>query len=121
MTISLRPSIRKRKFEHLERGSLLPYAVAMDRIHVEIEKPWLSVADICEYMDVSTFVVTSVLRTGELPAVKFGREWRVSRDDFEEWINLQRGATPEVGVEGSRSTIPSREPSPDGPPQDSIL
>lgn len=62
----------------------------MDRISVEIDKPWLSVADICEYMDVSTFVVTSVLRTGELRAVKFGREWRVAKADFEDWINSQR-------------------------------
>ncbi len=62
----------------------------MERHRVEIDKPWLSVADICEYMDVSTFVVTSLLRSGELPAVKFGREWRVATEDFEEWINEQR-------------------------------
>jgi excisionase family DNA binding protein len=62
----------------------------MDRISVEIEKPWLTVADICDYMDVSTFVVTSVLRSGELRAVKFGREWRVAKVDFEDWINGQR-------------------------------
>ncbi|NHZ71190.1 MAG: helix-turn-helix domain-containing protein [Proteobacteria bacterium] len=62
----------------------------MERLRVEIDKPWLSVADICEYMDVSTFVVTSVLRSGELPAVKFGREWRVATGDFEDWINEQR-------------------------------
>jgi excisionase family DNA binding protein len=62
----------------------------MERINVAIDKPWLSVADICEYMDVSTFVVTTVLRSGELPAVKFGREWRVSTVDFEEWLNAQR-------------------------------
>lgn len=55
-----------------------------------MSKDWLSVADICEYMGVSTFVVTSVLRSGALPAVKFGREWRVARVDFEEWINAQR-------------------------------
>jgi len=68
----------------------------MDEIHVNLDKPWLSVADICEYMDVSTFVVTSVLRSGELPAVKFGREWRVATKDFEVWINQQRGATGDV-------------------------
>jgi excisionase family DNA binding protein len=62
----------------------------MERISVDIGKEWLSVADICEYMDVSTFVVTSVLRSGTLPAVKFGREWRVARLDFEEWLNAQR-------------------------------
>ena len=62
----------------------------MERIHVDIDKDWLSVADICDYMDVSTFVVTSQLRSGNLPAVKFGREWRVARQDFEDWINAQR-------------------------------
>jgi excisionase family DNA binding protein len=62
----------------------------MHRITVDLDKEWLSVADICEYMDVSPFVVTSQLRSGGLPAVKFGREWRVSRQDFEDWINAQR-------------------------------
>ncbi len=62
----------------------------MERIHVDIGKEWLSVADICEYMGVSTFVATSVLRGGELPGVKFGREWRVARQDFEDWLNAQR-------------------------------
>jgi excisionase family DNA binding protein len=65
----------------------------MERLRVDIDKPWLSVADICEYMDVSTFVVTSVLRSGELPAVKFGREWRVATGDFEDWINAQRNSS----------------------------
>ena len=62
----------------------------MQRVSVDLGKEWLSVADICEYMGVSTFVVTRVLRSGELPAVKFGSEWRVARGDFEDWINARR-------------------------------
>jgi excisionase family DNA binding protein len=62
----------------------------MERITVDLDKDWLSVADICEYMGVSAFVATSVLRSGELPAVKFGREWRVARMDFEDWLNARR-------------------------------
>lgn len=62
----------------------------MERITVHIDKEWLSVADICAYMDVSTYVVTSQLRSGRLPAVKFGREWRVAKQDFEDWINRLR-------------------------------
>ncbi len=65
----------------------------MERITVDLAKEWLSVADICEYMDVSPFVVTRVLRTGELPAVKMGREWRVARGDFQDWLNAQRLAS----------------------------
>lgn len=62
----------------------------MELIKVEIDKEWLSVTDICDYMGVSAFVVTGQLRSGNLPAVKFGREWRVARQDFEDWINAQR-------------------------------
>lgn len=62
----------------------------MEPINVDLGKEWLSVADICEYMNVSTFVVTTMLREGTLPAVKFGREWRVARQDFEDWLNAQR-------------------------------
>jgi excisionase family DNA binding protein len=85
------------------------YCVGMERMHVDLDKPWLTVADICEYMDVSTFVVTSVLRSGELRAVKFGREWRVSKADFEDWINEQRavGDHPTaVGQSPSRAGFP---------------
>lgn len=61
-------------------------------IKVDLPQAFLSVDEICEYMNVSPFVVTSMLRTGELPAVKFGREWRVARIDFEHYLNSQRGA-----------------------------
>lgn len=66
------------------------YPCLMQRITVDLPKDWLSVADICEYMGVSTFVVTRMLRSGELPAVKFGREWRVAKTDFEDYLNRQR-------------------------------
>ena len=62
----------------------------MDRIRVDLPKDWLSVADICAYMDVSPFVVTRMLRNGRMPAVKFGREWRVAKSDFEDFLNLGR-------------------------------
>jgi excisionase family DNA binding protein len=62
----------------------------MERITVDLPKDWLSVTDICEYMDVSRFVVARQLRSGGLPGVKFGREWRIARTDFEQWLNDQR-------------------------------
>lgn len=68
---------------------------------MDLAKDWLSVADICEYMGVSSFVVTRVLRSGELPAVKMGREWRVARSDFEDWLNGQRLAARLSGRESA--------------------
>lgn len=64
----------------------------MEHLKVSIQKEWLSVADISDYMGVSAYVVTSMLRSGELPGVKMGREWRVATVDLEAWLNRQRGA-----------------------------
>jgi excisionase family DNA binding protein len=66
----------------------------VEPISVPGDKEWLSVADICDYMGVSAYVVTSVLRSGELTGVKFGREWRVAKSDLEDWINRRRQAGP---------------------------
>jgi excisionase family DNA binding protein len=44
-------------------------------------------------MGVSAYVVTRLLRSEQLPAVKMGREWRVARGDFEDWLNAQRLAS----------------------------
>lgn len=67
-----------------------PYAGGVERIPVDIDAQWLSVVDICQYMGVSTFVVTRMLREGGLPGIKMGREWRVARIDFEDWLNAER-------------------------------
>jgi excisionase family DNA binding protein len=74
----------------LAGGLAWTYSGVVERIAVDLGKEWLSVADICDYMEVSTFVVTRMLRSGDLPAVKMGREWRVARRDFEDWLNAQR-------------------------------
>ncbi len=78
----------------------------MERITVDLPKDWLSVTEICEYMDVSTFVVASQLRSGGLPPVKFGREWRIARSDFEDWLNNQRA----VANSSVRLTAPDVPP-----------
>lgn len=62
----------------------------MQPITVPIEKDWLSVADVAGYLGVSAHVVTALLRSGEVPAIKFGREWRVARLDLEAWLNRKR-------------------------------
>lgn len=62
----------------------------MDPVTIPIDKQWLSVADVAGYMGVSAHVVTSMIRSGHFPAVKFGREWRVARADLEEYLNRAR-------------------------------
>ncbi|HCO14400.1 MAG TPA: DNA-binding protein [Gemmatimonadetes bacterium] len=62
----------------------------MDRIELGLSKDWISVADISSYMGVSSYVVIRQLQAGRLPGIKFGREWRVARQDFEDWLNRER-------------------------------
>jgi excisionase family DNA binding protein len=62
----------------------------MDHITVPNEKQWLSVAEVASYMAVSVHVVTSMLRAGTIPGIKFGREWRVARVDLESYVNEAR-------------------------------
>lgn len=73
----------------------------MDRIEIRLDREWLSVADICEYMGVSAYVVTGQLRAGRLPGVKFGREWRVARQDFEDWVNTERARNASGAADGA--------------------
>jgi excisionase family DNA binding protein len=87
-------SFRDRPARLLDRP--IPHTLTVvEQIEVSISKEWLSVSDICDYMRVSSYVVTSLLRSGELPGVKVGREWRVARVDLEEWINRQRATRSE--------------------------
>ena len=50
----------------------------------------LTVAEVASYMGVSAHVVTSMLRAGAMPGIKFGREWRVARVDLESYVNEAR-------------------------------
>lgn len=64
----------------------------MERVQVDLGKEWLTVADICDYLGLSPYIVTRLLRSRQLIGVKIGREWRVARVDFEEWLNRRRVA-----------------------------
>jgi len=63
-------------------------------IDVDIPKQWLTVADVCDYLGVTPYVVTKMLREGDLTGLKIGREWRIARTDLEAWINRRRGVEP---------------------------
>ncbi len=66
----------------------------MEWIDVDIPKQWLTVADVCDYLGVTPYVVTRMLREGDLTGLKIGREWRIARIDLEAWINRRRGVEP---------------------------
>lgn len=46
--------------------------------------------DVAAELDVSKTVVWRQIRAGRLPAEKFGRDWRIRREDFEQFRTLRR-------------------------------
>ncbi|MCM1124135.1 MAG: helix-turn-helix domain-containing protein [Eubacterium sp.] len=47
-----------------------------------MEESYMSIKEFCERMQVSTSTVYRRIRSGEIPAVKFGRYWKIPRSVF---------------------------------------
>jgi excisionase family DNA binding protein len=52
-------------------------------------KGLLTVAEVAEMLRVSTMTVYRLIRTGELPAVRIGRSYRVREPDLEAYLESQ--------------------------------
>ena len=50
---------------------------------------FLTVTDMAELLKVSRFVIDRMLKSGQLPAVKLGGQYRVRTDDFLKWWDQQ--------------------------------
>jgi excisionase family DNA binding protein len=62
-----------------------------------VEKPYLTVEDIAHLLDVSIDTVRNWInrKKDPLPAYKIGREWRIKREDFEQFLQ-ERKNTPQA-------------------------
>jgi excisionase family DNA binding protein len=54
--------------------------------HRSPKQPLLTVSDVAEWFQVSEAQVRHLLHCGEIPAVRFGRDWRFSHDSLERWV-----------------------------------
>ncbi len=55
-----------------------------------MEPRFLKVADIAQDLDLSEDTIRELIRTKQLPAYKVGREYRVLRTEYEEWLQNRR-------------------------------
>ena len=53
---------------------------------------FLTTEDVLGYLKVTPRTIYRLIRTGELPAVRIGRQWRFRRTDLDEWLDRQRAA-----------------------------
>ncbi len=54
------------------------------------EHEFLTTDEVLEYLRINARTVYRLIRDGELPAVRIGRQWRIRRSDLDEWLEAQR-------------------------------
>ncbi len=55
-----------------------------------MEPDFLTIEEIAERLRVKVYTVRIWIRKGELPAYKVGRDYRIRKEDFEEWLKKRR-------------------------------
>lgn len=53
---------------------------------------FLTTEEVLSYLKVTPRTIYRLIRVGELPAVRIGRQWRFRRADLDEWLNRHRAA-----------------------------
>jgi excisionase family DNA binding protein len=50
---------------------------------------FLTTEEVLTYLKVTPRTIYRLIRTGELPAVRIGRQWRFRKDDLDAWLDRQ--------------------------------
>ena len=59
---------------------------------------FLTTEEVLNYLKVTPRTIYRLIRTGELPALRVGRQWRFRRSDLDAWLERQRSVTPRSSV-----------------------
>jgi excisionase family DNA binding protein len=51
---------------------------------------FLTTEEVLVYLNITPRTIYRLIRNGELPAVRIGRQWRFRRTDLDAWIERQR-------------------------------
>ena len=51
---------------------------------------WLTVDEIAQELKLHPDTIREYIRKKELPAYRFGRDYRVRKEDYEEWLKKRR-------------------------------
>ena len=53
---------------------------------------FLTTEEVLAYLKTTPRTIYRLIRSGELPAVRIGRQWRFRRADLDEWVERQRAS-----------------------------
>lgn len=51
---------------------------------------FLTTEEVLSYLNVTPRTIYRLIRSGELPALRIGRQWRFRRGDLDAWLERQR-------------------------------
>jgi excisionase family DNA binding protein len=54
----------------------------------------LTIDEVLGYLKVTSRTIYRLIRSGDLPAMRVGRQWRFRRQDLDAWIERQRHSSP---------------------------
>ena len=56
------------------------------------QRAFLTTEEVLGYLNTTPRTIYRLIKTGELPAIRIGRQWRFRRADLDAWIDRQRTA-----------------------------
>ena len=62
----------------------------MDTTSAAEFEAFLTTEEVLGYLKVTPRTIYRLIRSGDLPAVRIGRQWRFRRTDLDAWIERQR-------------------------------
>ena len=65
--------------------------MTVKNVGVRASALWTTV-DVVAYLNVTPRTIYRLIRTGELPAIRIGHQWRIRQSDLDEWLDRQRVA-----------------------------
>ena len=58
----------------------------------ETRPTFLTTEEVLDYLKVNSRTIYRLIRRGDLPAVRIGRQWRFRQSDLDAWLDRQRAA-----------------------------
>ena len=71
---------------------------------VTVDREILTIVQVADYLQVHPDKVYRLVRSGELPASKIGKEWRIQRQDLQHFLDERKAPAARSASAGVRSS-----------------
>lgn len=57
------------------------------------DEAFLTTDEVLNYLKVTSRTIYRLIKAGELPAIRVGRQWRIRRSDLNAWLEARRASS----------------------------